>query len=336
MIIHSLCVSYSHTSGVIYQSKKQPEQQRDHHTIASNNIQLKTYYPVQSGIETGKTMNLNSMMFVPSMNNTPTGTAAAAAQAANMMMSSGAGTHFMSGPPPPHHHSHSHPHANASAMYHMRQMAAAANYHQQTRFMGPPPHPSQQSPPQRSGFSYYNQGPRHYYNATMMNQQRLPGPSANYNPTMWSNKLGAVAQKPLANLKEKEPSSISSTTNDTTNKITDSSNASTGEHIHNTNNNKPPAVAAPISSNKQQQHQSKKSYEKHDKVKLTKLPKMKRSDSKSSIKSSTTLVVAAVATVTAAAATSDSTTAASQHCVKVSNKDMKQREQQKKKSKYIL
>lgn len=279
-------------------------------------------------------MNLNSMMFVPSMNNTPTGTAA---QTANMMMSSGAGTHFMSGPPPPpHHHSHSHPHANASAMYHMRQMAAAANYHQQTRFMGPP-HPSQQSPPQRSGFSYYNQGPRHYYNATMMNQQRLPGPSANYNPTMWSNKLGAVAQKPLANLKEKEPSSISSTTNDTTNKITDSSNASTGEHNHNHNNNKPPAVAAPISSNKQQQHQSKKSYEKHDKVKLTKLPKMKRSDSKSSIKSSTTLVVAAVATVTAAAAaTSDSTTAASQHCVKVSNKDMKQREQQKKKSKYIL
>lgn len=334
MIIHSLCVSYSHTSGVIYRSKKQPEQQRDHRIIASNNSQLKTYYPEQSGIETGKTMNLNSMMFVPSMNNTPTGTGAAAAQAANMMMSSGAGTHFMSGPPPPHHHSHSHPHANASAMYHMRQMAAAANYHQQTRFMGPPPHPSQQSPPQRSGFSYYNQGPRHYYNATMMNQQRLPGPSANYNPTMWSNKLGAVAQKPLANLKEKEPSSISSTTNDTTNKITDSSNASTGEHNH--NNNKPPAAAAPISSNKQQQHQSKKSYEKHDKVKLTKLPKMKRSDSKSSIKSSTTLVVAAVATVTAAAATSDSTTAASQHCVKVSNKDMKQREQQKKKSKYIL
>uniref|UniRef100_A0A1I8NXJ8 Uncharacterized protein n=1 Tax=Stomoxys calcitrans TaxID=35570 RepID=A0A1I8NXJ8_STOCA len=299
-------------------------------------------------------MNLNNLVFVPSMNSTTTA-AAAAIGAANSapntnMMVPGAG-HFMGKAPPappPHHHHHHHahggsPNASSAAMYHMRQMAS---YHQQQqRFYHP------QSPPQRSGFSYYHQGPRHFYNNSMMNgRPPLPGlgphPNANNAGGIWpslkpgNNYAGISTKAPIASnklsmdSKESPPPPPNEINKDT---LVDTLNATSAGELNtsnNKNNNKPTSASA----NKAVAPHKKS--EKFDKVlnkQLTKHPKIKRSDSKCSMKSTTT-TLAVVATVAASTETSSSsssiTTTTNTACVKVVKKDIKQREQHKKKSKF--
>ncbi|XP_059222996.1 uncharacterized protein LOC106090373 isoform X2 [Stomoxys calcitrans] len=300
-------------------------------------------------------MNLNNLVFVPSMNSTTTA-AAAAIGAANSapntnMMVPGAG-HFMGKAPPappPHHHHHHHahggsPNASSAAMYHMRQMAS---YHQQQqRFYHP------QSPPQRSGFSYYHQGPRHFYNNSMMNgRPPLPGlgphPNANNAGGIWpslkpgNNYAGISTKAPIASnklsmdSKESPPPPPNEINKDT---LVDTLNATSAGELNtsnNKNNNKPTSASA----NKAVAPHKKS--EKFDKVlnkQLTKHPKIKRSDSKCSMKSTTT-TLAVVATVAASTETSSSsssiTTTTNTACVKVVKKDIKQREQHKKKNSMI-
>ncbi|XP_005179527.1 midnolin homolog isoform X1 [Musca domestica] len=292
-------------------------------------------------------MNLNQgMMFVPGNGGQPA--------TPNMMIPGGAGgaggAHFMGGPPPPH------PHGHPNAMYHhMRQMM---NF---PRFMG-------QSPPQRSGFSYYHHhhhqqqqhhhqaGPRHFYNppppGMMMNHSRSPLQNNIFSHGgIWTNSKHNFppiqggspprnCNQPKDNVNAEPTTSETAKTATTTmeNETTKEQNASNetpkGEH------------------NKQQSQpqQSVKKSDKIDKVlnkSLTKLPKIKRADSKLANKKTTTaaatLVVAeAVATVTSSAAAttgkissasiSTTTMSTAATCVKIINKDMKQREQQKKKN----
>ncbi|XP_058978125.1 uncharacterized protein LOC101888243 isoform X2 [Musca domestica] len=295
-------------------------------------------------------MNLNQgMMFVPGNGGQPA--------TPNMMIPGGAGgaggAHFMGGPPPPH------PHGHPNAMYHhMRQMM---NF---PRFMG-------QSPPQRSGFSYYHHhhhqqqqhhhqaGPRHFYNppppGMMMNHSRSPLQNNIFSHGgIWTNSKHNFppiqggspprnCNQPKDNVNAEPTTSETAKTATTTmeNETTKEQNASNetpkGEH------------------NKQQSQpqQSVKKSDKIDKVlnkSLTKLPKIKRADSKLANKKTTTaaatLVVAeAVATVTSSAAAttgkissasiSTTTMSTAATCVKIINKDMKQREQQKKKNSMI-
>ncbi|XP_073832354.1 RNA exonuclease prage isoform X1 [Musca autumnalis] len=304
-------------------------------------------------------MNLNQqgVMFVPNMNG---GAAGGNPNTNNIMMpgAGGAPPHFMAGPPPPH------PHGHPNAMYHMRQMV---NY---PRFMG-------QSPPQRSGFSYYHHhhhhqaGPRHFYNPATMMMQHPRSPLGNgifNNAGMWTqNKhnfpipaaAAAAALRNTNNGKDINTEQTTTTSESTfDNETTNEESSTTMATLPGDNNNKssitkqqPQQQQQPAST----QQQSKKS-DKIDKVlnkSLTKLPKIKRSDSKLVNKKSTTaatLVVAeAVATVTsssspaaaaAAGATAineltsstSTTTTSATVCVKIINKDMKQREQQKKKN----
>ncbi|XP_075154627.1 RNA exonuclease prage isoform X1 [Haematobia irritans] len=294
-------------------------------------------------------MNLNNIMFV----NPSTATGPNTNTNANMMIPTNGG-HFMGNSPPlsPQHHHHNphqlqhHGSPNASqAMYHMRQMANYHHHHQQRFF-----HP--QSPPQRSGFSYYHQGPRHFFNPSMMNP-RPPIPVGG-GPTMNSNSSNnGIWPSLMKSGQGYSPNQKSTAINNKTcndppgsgeviKKGDSSSNApSNGEHNDNNKQTKPsPALATKVATGN-----SQKKSEKFDKVlnkQLTKHSKMKRSDSKSSMKTSTTLV--AVATVAAAVTTDASSSAAAlaatkavtststSTCVKLVKKDIKTRDHQNKKN----
>ncbi|XP_075154630.1 RNA exonuclease prage isoform X2 [Haematobia irritans] len=297
-------------------------------------------------------MNLNNIMFV----NPSTATGPNTNTNANMMIPTNGG-HFMGNSPPlsPQHHHHNphqlqhHGSPNASqAMYHMRQMANYHHHHQQRFF-----HP--QSPPQRSGFSYYHQGPRHFFNPSMMNP-RPPIPVGG-GPTMNSNSSNnGIWPSLMKSGQGYSPNQKSTAINNKTcndppgsgeviKKGDSSSNApSNGEHNDNNKQTKPsPALATKVATGN-----SQKKSEKFDKVlnkQLTKHSKMKRSDSKSSMKTSTTLV--AVATVAAAVTTDASSSAAAlaatkavtststSTCVKLVKKDIKTRDHQNKKNSMI-
>lgn len=116
-------------------------------------------------------MHINNIVFVPQMS-TPSATQT------GIVMSGGA--NGVNGGAYGHHGGGGN--VNAPNMYHLRQMASYQQHQQQQRFLSP-----------HHGYSYYHQGPRHFYNHNypLMNH-RPPGPSPQLPPThggfntMWS------------------------------------------------------------------------------------------------------------------------------------------------------